>query len=155
MKKIELTQGQFALVDDEDFEKVSRYKWFAAYDSKMKSFYARRCKNRKNIHMHREIMNPSKKMVVDHINHNTLDNRRENLRICTSVQNHRNVKVRFDNNSGYKGVIFHKRDKKWSAVIRYAGKQKWLGYFENKIDAVNARLAATIKFHKEFSFYEI
>ena len=97
MKKIKLTQGKFALVDDEDFERVSQYKWTAEKCSKSENYYAR---NRTiNAKMHRLIMGVCKsKLVVDHVNHRTLDNRKENLRVCTQKQNLRNRKNKFDIN---------------------------------------------------------
>ena len=95
MKKIKLTQGKFALVDDEDFERVSQYKWTAEKCSKSENYYAR---NRTiNAKMHRLIMGVCKsKLVVDHVNHRTLDNRKENLRVCTQKENLRNRKNKFD-----------------------------------------------------------
>ena len=95
MKKIKLTQGKFAPVDDEDYERVSQYKWTAEKCSKSENYYAR---NRTiNTKMHRLIMGLGKsKLVVDHLNHKTLDNRKENLRVCTQKENLRNRKNKFD-----------------------------------------------------------
>jgi hypothetical protein len=93
MKKIKLTQGKVALVDDEDFERVNQYKWTAEQCSKVKgNFYAR---NRTiNTKMHRLIMglDASSPLVVDHVRHNTLDNRKEFLRVCTRAENCMNRK---------------------------------------------------------------
>ena len=92
MKKIKLTQGKVALVDDEDYERVSKIKWAAEQCSTVKSNYYARNRNQ-NIKMHRLIMDLDKSdLVVDHINHNTLDNRKKNLRICTKAENNRNRK---------------------------------------------------------------
>lgn len=91
MKKIKLTQGKCALVDDEDYERVNQFKWTAEKCSKSENYYAR---NRTiNTKMHRLIMGIGKSsLVVDHINHKTLDNRKQNLRVCTQAENLRNRK---------------------------------------------------------------
>jgi len=92
MKKIQLTQGKFAIVDDVDFAKANKYKWYATKSSY--NWYAARG-NRvngqvKTIYMHRFIMNCPTGMEVDHKNTNSLDNRRENLRNCTRKENLQN-----------------------------------------------------------------
>jgi hypothetical protein len=101
MKKIQLTKNKYALVDDEDYEELNKYNWYYSYQG-----YAVRTNHRLNkcIYMHRIIMNPLDYKQVDHINHNKLDNRKENLRICDRFQNLQNSKIRLDNKSGIKGV---------------------------------------------------
>lgn len=91
MRKIKLTQGKYALVDNEDYERVSQFKWTAEKCSKSENYYAR---NRTiNTKMHRLIMGIGKSsLVVDHVNHKTLDNRKQNLRVCTQAENLRNRK---------------------------------------------------------------
>lgn len=94
MKKIKLTQGKYALVDNEDYDRLMQYKWCAEKCSKSDNYYAR---NRTiNTKMHRLIMklDSSNPLVIDHINHKTLDNRKVNLRICTRAENNRNRKKR-------------------------------------------------------------
>lgn len=134
MKEIILTKGNVAIVDDEDYDEISKYKWRTQGDS-----YAARDEwefgVRKQIYMHREVMEAKDKEVVDHINHNTLDNRRENLRVCAQVLNMANARIRSDNTSGYKGVTWYKRDKKWKAQLQYKGKNINLGTFESRHDA--------------------
>jgi len=93
VKEIKLTQGQVTIVDDEDFEELNQYKWTAHNATKKDKsdyFYAIRCVNKKMIRMHRVLMNPPDDMQIDHINRNPLDNRKENLRICTHSVNQRN-----------------------------------------------------------------
>lgn len=91
MKQIRLTQGLYALVSDSDYKALNIYKWTASLESNNKKFYAIRWLDGKKIRMHRAIMknqlikDPS--LVVDHINHNSLDNRRSNLRVCTQREN--------------------------------------------------------------------
>ncbi len=85
--------------------------------------------------IHRFIMQTPKDMVTDHINGNKLDNRRENLRICNQQENARNADKKSRNTSGYKGVFFHKRDKRWFTQICLNGKMVWGGGFKTKEEA--------------------
>lgn len=154
MKEIQLTQGKVALVDDEDFEYLNQWKWYA---NKLNvKFYARRNVriNKKNagyLLMHRFIMNPDIGLVVDHINGNTLDNRKCNLRICTYSGNRWNSFKTIDNKSGYKGVHWHKLGKKWKATIEINKTKHYLGLFHNIKQAAKAYNEAAIKFHGEFA----
>src|SRR5271169_4932295 len=121
MKIIELSQNQIALVDDEDFERVNQFKWCACWNKHTKSFYAQRTDRsgykQKLIGMHRFIMNVTdSKTHIDHKSHNTLDNQKENLRLCTNSQNHMNQKVQ-EHSSIYKGVGLHKLSNKWQSRI--------------------------------------
>ena len=134
MKEIKLSQGKFTLVDDKDYEDLNKYKWFCSGSTKSK-FYARRDKNRKAIYMHKIILGDSL-TEGDHINGNTLDNRRKNLRIANHQQNMFNQKIRNDNHSGYTGVWWHTRDKKWASTIQAKPKRIWLGYFKTKKEAI-------------------
>jgi len=89
-RRIPLTQGKFAIVDAEDYERIAGYKWFAARFER--GFYALRTgkdnKGRqRNVRMHREILGEPKGKIIDHINHNGLDNRRANIRVVTRQQN--------------------------------------------------------------------
>jgi len=137
MKKIPLTRGKFALVDDEDFEELSKWNWFLNIGTNTN--YAERktnCKEKKNgaktsVRMHRFIMNPPKNMQVDHIDHNGLNNTKKNLRICTPSQNKMNTQLPSNNTSGFKGVHFHKRNKKWLAQIYVNKRRMYLGYFKS------------------------
>ena len=126
MKKIPLNHGRFALVDDEDYDFLIKWKWFAHYCNSIKSFYASR-KGRKcdgeafgtTIRMARVIMNAKKGEYVDHIKHNTLNNQRSNLRICTNAQNCMNKGPQLNNTSGYKGVYWHQGGSKWKSQIQF------------------------------------
>ena len=138
MKEIKLTQGQVAQVSDHRFDELNQYKWYARYDPKMKSFYAMRnvrvslCKH-KTVLMHRFIAGAPDGMPVDHIDHQTLNNQDENLRVCTSSQNSFNQR-RDNNTSGYKGVDFYKKTRRWRA--RVGGVD--LGYFSSAEEAAHA-----------------
>lgn len=140
MKKIPLTQGKFALVDDEDFEWLNQYKWYAAKQSNI--FYAWRkvgkYPNQKTIRMHRQIMNAPKNQDIDHINHNGLDNRKFNLRFCTDSQNQHNQLPYKNCSSTYKGVCWKKHDKKWCSQITKNDHKIYIGCFSNEIDAAKA-----------------
>ena len=133
VRYIALTRGKFAIVDAADYKRLSRYRW-NAFESGGKT-YARRSTPGGTILMHREIMKPPPGMVVDHINGNSLDNRRCNLRICTPQQNEHNKPPR--GRSPYKGVYPH-RDK-WQAVIKHQGTTHHLGTFTDPIKAARAR----------------
>jgi hypothetical protein len=133
-REIPLTQGQVALIDDEDFDLVAQYKWYAWWNPHTKSFYATTTIRKPDgkwttIYMHRLIMNAPKGKHVDHIFHLTLDNRKSELRLCTPSQNAHNSVKRTDNTSGFKGVCFDRRAQKWVAHIQTNGKQKHIGYY--------------------------
>lgn len=144
-KQIELTQGQVAIVDDEDFEFLNQWKWFAQKDKN--TFYAVRGFG-KRIRMHRVIMNTPNDMQVDHIDGNGLNNTRANLRNCTVAENTRNRKKPSTNTSGYMGVF--PSAKKWRAEITH-GKKIHLGYFDNPVDAAHAYDQAAKEYFGEFA----
>ncbi len=140
-RKIPLTQGQFAIVDDEDYEKLSGYKWYAS--KKGRTFYAERAdrggRKKRNIPMHREILDMPAGKCIDHINHNSLDNRRANLRIVTQEHNNWNKRKKRGNcSSQYKGVSWQKSPGRWKAMIVYKGKWIFIGYFDNEVSAAKA-----------------
>lgn len=155
MKQIPLSQGKFALVDDEDFEFLNQWKWSAHKD--YNTFYATRNERQENgkykmISMHRQILgliNP--KDLVDHEDGNGLNNSRANLRKCTHTQNSRNRTLPKSNTSGFKGVSFYKKTGKYIACIEANGKGFNLGYYKTKEDAAFAYdIAAEIIF-EDFS----
>lgn len=144
MKKILLTQEKFALVDDEDFEKLNQYKWFAHKAGN--SFYAERKSPIVNgkriiIKMHHEIIGyPPKGFEVDHKNGDGLFNLKSNLRFVTRRQNCQNRKnqIRRKKTSQYPGVSWDKRDQKWLSMIQINGILKNLGLFTSEFKAFNA-----------------
>jgi hypothetical protein len=135
MKQIKLTQNTFAIVDDEDYPYLSKFKYHVKKKSPTR-WYAARLESRNGkqitIYMHMDIMKPKKGFDVDHEDHNGLNNQRYNLRECTHAQNTRNKHKSSNNKSGYKGVI--KMGNKWRAKIR----QIYLGLFDSPIDAARA-----------------
>lgn len=144
------------LVDDEVYDYLNRFTW-RIEGNKRHFRYALSYKRNspvsyKQIKMHRCIMgvfDPA--ILVDHINGNTLDNRKENLRTCTRRENCRHrTKLAKNNTSGIHGVYWHTEKKKWQAKIKVNYKHKHLGYFITKEDAGRARKEAEIKYFGEF-----
>lgn len=154
--EIPLTQGQIALIDDEDFELVSRYKWFAHWHRSANAFYAETYirefhDKRKLIGMHRLIFGIKQNIFIDHINCNSLDNRKINLRMANMSQNQCNRSKTKSNKSGYKGVSYRKDNGKWRAEIESNGVRKNLGSFHTPEEAYNAYCDAALRLHGEFA----
>lgn len=149
-KQIQLSKGLVALVDDEDFEWLSEFKWCVNDEN-----YAIRNvqKNGKwtTTRMHRDVLNAPDFMQVDHVNCNPLDNRRCNLRLATNSQNQRNRGSNKNNKSGFKGVSWRVSRQKWLAQIEIDGKGKHLGYFDTPEDAAQAYDKAARELHGEFA----
>ncbi len=147
MKEIPLTQGKFALVDDEDYEMLMQWKWQYAT-----GYATRRVWPKVRLLMHRVIMNAQPGEQIDHKNLNRLDNQRSNLRFATYAQNMYN---RRKNNSTYssryKGVSWYSRDKKWRSQIQFAGKLHCIGKFQSELEAALAYDEAARKHHGEFA----
>jgi hypothetical protein len=150
-KKIALTQNQSALVDAADFDWLNQWNWCAQWAVKVKSFYAVRNDPPRQISMAREILRCKAKEQADHRNHDTLDNRRKNLRKLTTPQNNWNQGIRSTNTSGRIGVCWHKDRQKWRADIRVKKKVTFLGYFSSIEDATRARDEAARKSRGELA----
>ena len=143
MKHLALQNGSFALVDDEDYEELSKFKWYA--DKRPRSCYVRRLEKNNTpegprqrcIYLHRQIMQPPPGMDVDHINSDAMDNRRDNLRICTRSQNNQNARRRVDSNQAYKGVWITTNGK-YAARIYDKGKKLHIGVFDSELSAASA-----------------
>lgn len=154
-REIPLTQGQWTLVSAEDHDWLTQWKWQAAW--RKHCFYACRQPGRNErgvILMHREILGLKfgDKRVGDHIDLvNTLDNRRENLRIANMAQNGINRRAPVNNTSGYKGVSWHAGAGKWRAVITWERKQVHLGFFAAPEDAHAAYCVAAKQMYGEFA----
>ena len=146
---IPLTRGQLAIVDAKDYPLLSQYTWFA--EGTPKNYYAVRKENGKSIKMHRQITNAPDHLVVDHIDHNGLNNRNSNLRNATFTQNCQNQRRLSHKTSKYKGVHWNKRQKKWAAQIHCNNKKYHLGYFTNETEAALTYDKAARKFHGEFA----
>ena len=156
MKEIKLKNGGITLVDDEDYELVSQFKWLNSLG------YAIRTKGA--IPMHRFLMNAKKGQMIDHKDRDKLNNQKGNLRFCTNSENQKNKKPR--GTSKYLGVFFQKNKIKyitkkygertsvcysWVAVITVNGKRIYLGRFKNEIEAAKIYDKEARKHHKEFA----
>ncbi|SRR5258708_256205 len=106
-------------------------------------------KKRSLIYAHRKILNAPDGVVVDHINGDTLDNRRSNIRLCSAAENSRNRRMRRRNRSGFKGVV--RRGNRWEVRIQLNSKQYFLGSFSDISDAVRAYDLASVQMHGEFA----
>jgi len=159
MKKIPLRNRKkeivdYVLVDDDDFKKINQYKWYYL-KRKTSSAVISKNKNYKTIYLHRLVMSAKKNEVVDHINHNILDNRKSNLRICTQSQNMMNMRKNKNNTSIYKGVHemnnIGSRKNKWRVTLMKNYKQIHIGVFDSQIKAAIAYNKAALKYFGEFA----
>ncbi len=150
MKKIKLNKGYYTLIDDEDY---SRFKDLKLHLRKSRNtLNAAILINGKKVFIHRIIMNCPDNMYVDHKNHNGLDNRRSNLRICTNKQNIMNSKKFKIGSSEYKGVSWQKNRRKWHSYIHYNYKKIHLGSFDNEKKAALAYNNAAKKYFGEYAY---
>lgn len=162
MKTIKLTQGKFAQVDDEDFEYLNKFKWYAQL--RFGTWYAgtnTKLGNGKykSVQMHRLILGiTDPKILIDHKYHNGLDNQKKHMRISTRAQNKMNGTAHKGSSSKYLGVSIYRataknrnKSDKWKAQIGLSGKMKSLGYFHLESDAAVAYNNAALKYFGEFA----
>jgi hypothetical protein len=155
MKFISLTQGKFSLVDDEDYDWLTQRKWFAMQlkYSKDRPFIALSWDGKgKHVLMHRVIVDAQEGMVVDHINHVMLDNRRCNLRVCTHSQNSMNKCRQSNNTSGFTGVTWHHGV--WEARIMVSRKSIYLGSAHSPEEASLLYKQGVVKYFGQFAYQE-
>lgn len=161
MKLIPLTKGKFAKVDDEDFEEMMKYSWYAGLCNKGKG-YAMNTKylscvdgkyKYRRVSMHRLIIGAIQGQVVDHKDGDTLNNQKSNLRICTYSQNSTNRTKSRGKTSKYLGVVLVKG--RWRPSICKEGKREWLGGFDTENEAADAYNVAAIRLHGEFATLNI
>ncbi len=145
-----------AIVSDEDKD-LAELNWCVSVVAKTGSQYAMRKVQKGHILLHRVIMERilgrtlGKDEMVDHIDMNGINCIRENLRLATNAQNGANRPAPKNNKSGYKGVRWHKKAKKWIAQITANGKNRHLGTFDSAEDAYKAYCEAAAKYHGEFA----
>lgn len=150
MKQIPLTRGKFAIVDDEDYEALSQYKWACTQHG-----YARRAVTKeeggcnRKVYMHRQISRALEHEIVDHISGDKLDNRRQNIRICTKAENARNCRVSKNNKLGVKGVC--RSMGLYAASVFHNGEKKFFKRFKTIEEAKAAYDYHSKLHHGEFS----
>ncbi len=154
-KQIPLTQGHVAIVDNEDYEELMQYRWHIDAHPQgprvMRTTPVDIHGKQGGVLMHRQIMDAPLGMDVDHHNHDQLDNRRANLRVCTRSQNMANMRKRPGCSSRFKGVYLEKRTGRWVARIRVNLQMIALGTFEQETRAARAYNVAAIEHFGEFA----
>lgn len=162
MKKIPLTHGRFALVDDEDYDELAQFHW--RLENTRGFLYARRYHRfpgrDSNMSMHRQILKLSDpKILVDHIDHDGLNNQKSNLRIGGHSINNKNRKANKTSTSKYVGVCRHKRDGVWQAqfgiTVNGEKKQFYIGSFDSEEDAAKARDEFAKKYNGGLAYLNI
>lgn len=155
MTTIKLSQGKEAIIDEADYESVSKYKWTYCINKKDGHQFVihgwAKGSGKKNLYLGRYIVDAPDHLEVDHINQNPLDNRRSNLRLATRSQNAANIRKRSDNTTGYKGISFDKSRNKFIVIFTNKGKQKNLGRFDDIRDAIKVRNEAAKEAFGEFA----
>lgn len=161
MKTIALTKNLCTTVGDDDYDELSQYKWCASKASMRGPYYAERYTRqiegkKRKVRMHRAIWERHNFEIqsgyeIDHIDGDSLNNRRCNLRLCTHAQNLRNSKRRKDNISGFRGISLNRRSHKWQATITVDGKTIYLGLSDSPEVVAQIYNAAAKKYHGEFA----
>ena len=134
--------------DLEDYELIKDYCWHISNKGYVTTLDRT---TGKRILLHRLVMHPENDEVVDHINRDKLDNRKANLRVCTSSDNAKNRGTRKNNVSGVTGVIWNKQASKWQAIINVSGKRKHLGYFTDINEAIRVRIHSELEMFGEYA----
>lgn len=155
VRSIPLSQGAVALVDDCDYELLSTRTWFLTKGKSRWNYAGTNVPSKDRPHgstllMHRHLVNAAPGQFVDHINGDTLDNRRMNLRLCTNAENIRNMRIR-GGSSRFKGVYLDKSSNDWRAQIMHNYKKQNLGNFKSEEDAARAYDAAALRLFGEFA----
>lgn len=147
---VPLTRGYEAIIDAADIPLVEGRNWCALV-CKSGIVYAQHGAPKGKVLMHRVLLGAKDRAVfVDHRDHDGLNNRRENIRLATPCQNNRNARKRADNTSGFKGVSWHKKTRKWAAQISGKGSSRHLGLYTTPEDAHAAYVQASAAIHGEF-----
>lgn len=155
MRFIPLTQGNFALVDNTDYERLAAFKWYYCH-ARGRGYAVRKPrttdgKKKGFIWMHREVAKPEEGKVIDHINGFTLDNTRENLRACTRSQNQWNKSLQTKSTTGIKNVYWKKEKKRYVVRFQKYGKKIDFGYFKDLQEAIKLRNEVASNVHEGFN----
>lgn len=159
MKRVPVNKGKyFAIVDNEDYDWICKFTWTIAGKKQRQGKYARTViyrldGSREEVYMHRMIMKATRGTLVDHLNMNGLDNRKSNLRLCTTAQNSMNRKVPKSNRSGYKGVYYRSDNQTnpYDAKITFNGKRIHIGCYRTAKDASDAYYAKAKELFGDFA----
>lgn len=151
MKEIILSNGKVVLIDDDDFARVSQYNWHDDGRGRAKAHI-----NGRQIKLSRFILSPPRDKDVDHKNGITLDNRKENLIVCSRGENIcRRRKFKGPTTSKYKGVYFQSERKKWRAKVTFRGVVYHIGLFDSENDAARAYNTRALELHGEFALINL
>jgi hypothetical protein len=153
MKEIRPNNSETIFVDDENYDRLSRYRW-SVLKTKWGRYAFRRVQQNniiKYFYMHRELTDAPPFKQVDHIDGNGLNNQRKNLRLCTNQENARNSCLRSNSTSGFKGVSWARHARAWRASLMVGGKINHIGYFKNKESAARAYDRKAGEIFKEFA----
>jgi len=149
-KVIRMTRGRSAIVDAADYDRLKQYRWYPVKSGRV--WYAIGRIGGKVVRLHREILMAPRHLVCDHIDHDGLNNRRSNLRLCTRAQNNMNQRPRRGKKSKYKGVGWNSKRKVFCVGIRWRGKRIHIGRFTDEIAAAKAYDRKALELFGEFAY---
>ena len=153
MKKIRIKCGCYALVDDDLYPILNQFKWRNAHGYAVRSIYHPHLKGSRSWGMHSDVLPPKPDVVTDHIDGNRLNNQRANLRYATRCENKRNSRLNSNNTSGYKGVSWLGRDKRWMAWIHVDGQNRYIGSFTSEVEAAYHYNLKAAEIFGEFAWF--
>ena len=151
---ISLTQGQETIIDLADWDLVKDYRWYAHWEDNtfyvLTNVYSAYTVQQK-IRLHRLLLAAPKGVLVDHVDRNGLNNRRNNIRLVTSLENRCHSVGQKGSRSAYKGVTWNKQSRKWQSGIMLHGQSRHLGLFNDELDAAEAYDEAAIELFGEYA----
>lgn len=157
-RKVPLKNGLYAIIDEDDYKFISYFRWsIRECPHTTYAFCNIRDQDMKwtTCSMHRFIMSSPKGLIIDHINHDGLDNRKDNLRICSAAENVRNSRGKRIRKHKYKGIRWNKGSNKWESKIVFNRKEIYLGGFDSPELAAKAYNSGATKYHGEFACLNI